>query len=183
MKEILKYLRQIKSLSQEEVAQRLGISRQSYIKYEKGTVIPNQETINELAKLYGVTSSFIKENKIPSLNTAQPANFAYKMKQDSGINVAEPQVQYGTSPRKVYEGIFDGESIRILNTGEKSKLKYGQRIKFYIEEESEILRRRQEAVNTIQSILAELKPCKFDDDDPYYKKALEEALNEKYGLD
>ena len=105
------------------------------------------------------------------------------MKHDSGINVAEPQVQYGTSPRKLYEGIFDGESIRILNTGEKSKLRYGQRIKFYIEEESETLRRRQEAVNTIQSILAELKPCKFDDDDPYYKKALEEALNEKYGLD
>ena len=177
MKEILKYLRQVKSLSQEEVAQTLGISRQSYIKYEKGTVIPNQETINALANLYGVTSSFIKENKIPSINTAQSSNFAYKMKQDSGLNV-----QYGTSPRKIYEGIFDGESIRILNTGEKSKLRSGQRIKFYIEEESDILKRRREAVNTIKSILAELKPCNFGDDDPYYKKALEDALNEKYGL-
>ena len=35
MKEILKYLRQINSLTQDEIAKKINISRQWYIKFEK----------------------------------------------------------------------------------------------------------------------------------------------------
>ncbi|EID86089.1 putative transcriptional regulator [Treponema sp. JC4] len=182
MKEILKYLRQLNSLSQEEVAQKLGISRQSYIKYEKGSVIPNTHTLSELAKLYSVKESFIIENKIPSLEKTNHEAFLYKTKEASPLTFAEPQIQYGTTPRKVYDGIFDGDSIKILDSRLKSKLKAGQHIRYYIEDESEELKRRKEAVKNIQAILAEVTPCYSDSDDPYYKKALEDALNEKYNL-
>lgn len=178
MKEILKYLRQIKLLSQEEIAQKLGISRQSYIKYEKGTVIPNEETIKALAEFYNVRVSFIKQNKIPELRES----VIYKLDQETEQYVAEPQLQYGTNPRKFYDGIFDGDSIKILDPLLKMKLKAGQHIRYYIEDENEELKRRNKAINTIQAILAEVRPSYSDDDDPYYKKALEAALNEKYGL-
>ena len=58
MKEILKYLRQLNSFSQEQIAQKLGISRQSYIKYENGSVIPNNSTVHHLAAIYGVGEDF-----------------------------------------------------------------------------------------------------------------------------
>ena len=67
MKEILKYLRQINSFSQERIAQKLGISRQSYIKYENGSVVPNNSTVHHLAAIYGVSEEFIRSNKIPSV--------------------------------------------------------------------------------------------------------------------
>lgn len=40
MREILKYLRQTNSFTQEEIARKLEISRQTYIKYENGEVEP-----------------------------------------------------------------------------------------------------------------------------------------------
>ena len=40
MKEILKYLRQTNSFTQEEIARKLEISRQTYINYENGEVEP-----------------------------------------------------------------------------------------------------------------------------------------------
>lgn len=56
MKEILKYLRSVNSYSQEKVAESIGLSRQSYNKYEVGTVIPSDKIVKKLADLYNVTS-------------------------------------------------------------------------------------------------------------------------------
>ena len=67
MKEILKYLRSVNSYSQEKVAESIGLSRQSYNKYEVGTVIPSDKIVKKLADLYNVTSEFIKKNQIPQI--------------------------------------------------------------------------------------------------------------------
>ncbi len=48
-------LRNIKGLTQEAVAEAIGISRQSYSKWEQGETIPDVEKCDKLAKLYGVT--------------------------------------------------------------------------------------------------------------------------------
>ena len=40
MREILKYLRQTNSFTQEEIVRKIEISRQTYIKYENGEVEP-----------------------------------------------------------------------------------------------------------------------------------------------
>ena len=49
------YLRNIKGLSQEQVAEAVGISRQSYSKWEQGDTFPDIDKCDKLAKFYGVT--------------------------------------------------------------------------------------------------------------------------------
>ena len=51
----LTMLRKLRGLSQEEIADRIGISRQAYAKWEKGTTIPDVEKCALLAGLYGTT--------------------------------------------------------------------------------------------------------------------------------
>lgn len=48
-------LRNIKGFSQEDVAEKVGVSRQAYAKWEKGSTIPDVEKCSILAKLYDVT--------------------------------------------------------------------------------------------------------------------------------
>lgn len=49
------FLRNIKGLSQEQVAEVIGISRQSYSKWEQGETYPDIDKCDKLAKFYGVT--------------------------------------------------------------------------------------------------------------------------------
>lgn len=53
--ENLKRLRRERGLSQDEVAQKLFLSRQSVSKWENGQAEPGVENLKTLAKLYGVT--------------------------------------------------------------------------------------------------------------------------------
>lgn len=53
--ENLVLLRNLKGLTQEQIAEVIGISRQSYAKWEQGETIPDIEKCDRLAKLYGVT--------------------------------------------------------------------------------------------------------------------------------
>lgn len=55
LKENLMMLRRIHGYSQEEVAERIGISRQAYAKWENGMTIPDVEKCALLAELYGTT--------------------------------------------------------------------------------------------------------------------------------
>lgn len=55
LKENILRLRSIHGYSQEEVAEKIGISRQAYAKWEKGESVPDVERAQKLAELYGVT--------------------------------------------------------------------------------------------------------------------------------
>ncbi|MCM1282190.1 MAG: helix-turn-helix domain-containing protein [Muribaculaceae bacterium] len=55
LKDNLILLRKINKLSQEEVAEKIGISRQAYGKWEKGETIPDIEKAAQLSALYGTT--------------------------------------------------------------------------------------------------------------------------------
>lgn len=48
-------LRSVNGYSQEEVAEKVGISRQAYAKWEKGETVPDVERCQKLAELYGTT--------------------------------------------------------------------------------------------------------------------------------
>ena len=67
LKENLTMLRGINGYSQEEIAERIGISRQAYAKWESGATIPDVEKCRRLAEVYGVTvdallkTEFIRE--------------------------------------------------------------------------------------------------------------------------
>ncbi len=55
LKDNIVMFRKINGYSQEEVAEKIGISRQAYAKWEKGATIPDVEKCALLAELYGTT--------------------------------------------------------------------------------------------------------------------------------
>lgn len=68
-KENLITLRNIHGYSQEFVAEKLGISRQAYSKWENGTTVPDIEKCSLLAELYGVSiDSLVKQNSIDGIS-------------------------------------------------------------------------------------------------------------------
>lgn len=177
MKEIIKYLRQLNSFTQDEVAAKLGITRQSYIKYENGSVTPSEKMITKMAALYKVSTDYIHENKLP-----QPgkSDVSYNINHDGGNFVSEATPVYSASGTKTYDAWFDGNTIRVMDSD--FKFTKGQRFKIIVEDEEEVLKRKKEAWENIKKIIREnVKPYpKGPDEDPFYKEALMEALDEKY---
>mgnify|MGYP000844377912 FL=1 len=55
LKDNLVMLRMLNGYSQEQVAERIEISRQAYAKWESGATVPDVEKASRLAGLYGVT--------------------------------------------------------------------------------------------------------------------------------
>ena len=55
LQENLMMLRQMHGISQEELAEKIGISRQAYAKWESGATVPDIEKCKRLADFYGVT--------------------------------------------------------------------------------------------------------------------------------
>ena len=55
LKDNLVMLRRMNGYSQEHVAEKIGISRQAYAKWESGATIPDIEKASLLAQMYGVT--------------------------------------------------------------------------------------------------------------------------------
>ena len=61
----LQYLRKSHHQTQEELAKKLGITRQSVSKWETGAAFPDIESLLELSRLYGITINDILEPAIP----------------------------------------------------------------------------------------------------------------------
>ena len=55
LKDNLIMLRKLNGYSQEQVAERIGISRQAYAKWEQGLTVPDVEKTSQLAEVYGIT--------------------------------------------------------------------------------------------------------------------------------
>lgn len=125
LREKLRYLRKERSLSQEEVAEKLNISRQTISKYEIGDATPDIKKLSEIAKLFNVSFDYllgdgaIKEEKqvikssnntitIMSSSTKTMANY-YKFKVSKVFKPKKKQ------PYAVLLGIYDqnfwGESM------------------------------------------------------------------------
>ena len=67
-------LRNAHGMSQEEVAEKIDISRQAYAKWEAGMTVPNIEKCRRLADLYGVTiDGLIRSETIDGKETILPA--------------------------------------------------------------------------------------------------------------
>ena len=74
LKDNLIMMRNARGFSQEEIAEKIGISRQAYAKWESGATIPDIEKCSIIAEVYGVTlDSLIKEEKVEGLGSLPPA--------------------------------------------------------------------------------------------------------------
>ena len=73
LKENLIILRNIHGFSQEEIAEKIGISRQAYAKWETGATVPDIEKCMRLAETYGVTiDSLVTTTTLDSGETVAP---------------------------------------------------------------------------------------------------------------
>ncbi len=67
-------LRKLNGYSQEQVAERIGISRQAYAKWENGLTTPDIEKASMLAKVYGISIDDLMEcSKDDSASIIPPA--------------------------------------------------------------------------------------------------------------
>lgn len=74
LKDNLAILRNIHGYSQEEIAEKIGISRQAYAKWESGQTIPDIEKCSLLASEYGVSiDSLIKPTNVDGIGMVPPA--------------------------------------------------------------------------------------------------------------
>ena len=73
LKDNLIMLRNVHGYSQEQVAEKIEISRQAYAKWESGATIPDIEKCKRLSDLYGVTiDSLIKTTTIDGKDVLPP---------------------------------------------------------------------------------------------------------------
>ena len=74
LKDNLVMLRNIHGLSQEAVAEKIGISRQAYAKWESGATIPDIEKCRLLAEVYGTTiDSLVRTEPVDGVGAIPPA--------------------------------------------------------------------------------------------------------------
>lgn len=74
LKDNLIMLRSIHGYSQEEVAEKIGISRQAYSKWESGATIPDIEKCERLAQVYGISiDSLVKTETVEGFGSIPPA--------------------------------------------------------------------------------------------------------------
>lgn len=74
LKENLVMLRNIRGFSQEEIAEKIGISRQAYAKWESGATIPDIEKCSRLADVYGTTiDRLIRTETVDGVGVLPPA--------------------------------------------------------------------------------------------------------------
>ena len=63
LKDNLVMLRRLHGYSQETLAEKIGISRQAYAKWERGTTIPDVEKCGLLADFYDTTIDNLLKNE------------------------------------------------------------------------------------------------------------------------
>ena len=74
LKENLIMLRNMHGISQEDLSEKIGISRQAYAKWESGATVPDIEKCKRLADYYGVTvDSLLKTETEEKIGMIPPA--------------------------------------------------------------------------------------------------------------
>ena len=179
VKDVLKYLRQTGGFTQADAARMLGVSRQSYSKYENGSVVPSDELVAKASAVYGVDESFIRANRVPSISGSK---VEYKIGCDADVpEVAAPECDFtADSRKKSYDAYFDGNVVRVMGDVDFYE---GQRFKLLpVDDEDERRREREASWNAMQDILSKHNPLVMSpDEDPFYKEMQGDAAEEKYG--
>ena len=68
--------RKLKGFSQEELAEKLGVSRQAVSKWETGEALPEITKLKGLAEVFGVTTDYLLNDNESDVNTAFYSHFS-----------------------------------------------------------------------------------------------------------
>lgn len=112
----LMQLRKMKSMSQEDLAEQLGVSRQTLSKWETGESLPDIEKCRLLAELFEVTLDDLVNYESPVLGLGVPP----KGKHAFGlVSVGEKgQIVIPAKARKVFD-INSGDQLLVLGDEER----------------------------------------------------------------
>ena len=96
-------------LTQEEVAEKLGVSRQAVAKWERGDTLPDIEICSQLAQLYGTSI-----DALVTLNYTDEADLDSKKHVFGVVKINEKgQITLPKKAREVF-GIKSGDSLLVL---------------------------------------------------------------------
>lgn len=109
----LKILRKQKGLTQEEIAEKLGVSRQAVAKWERGDTMPDIESCIKLADIYGITVDLLVRNAGAEEHTGDGKHIFGCTKMN-----AKGQITLPANCRKVF-GLKEGDNILVLGDEEK----------------------------------------------------------------
>ena len=113
LKDNISRLRYVNGYSQEKVAEKIGVSRQAYAKWEQGETIPDVERCQKLAELYGVTiDSLINFSDKVGTTTLPPGPKGKHIFGTAKIN-DRGQVVIPKKARELF-GINNGDSLIVL---------------------------------------------------------------------
>ena len=73
LKDNLIALRKLNGYSQGQIAEKIGITRQAYAKWENGSTIPDVDRASQLAKLYGISIDSLMDGSDNSASIIPPA--------------------------------------------------------------------------------------------------------------
>ena len=73
LKDNLISLRKLNGYSQGQIAERIGITRQAYAKWENGSTVPDVDRASQLAKLYGISIDSLMGGSDDSASVIPPA--------------------------------------------------------------------------------------------------------------
>ena len=96
----LKRLRIERGLTQQQVGEKLGITKQAYSQWESGKHTPRFETIKKLADILGVTTDQITEDYAQTYDDSETDSFTERLKElrkEKGLNQIEIANYFGTS--------------------------------------------------------------------------------------
>ena len=110
----LKILRMKENLTQEDIADKLGVSRQSVAKWERGESLPDIESCVRLADLFGMTVDVLVRNmrEIPHVAEAGKHMFGIARVNEKG------QITLPAECRRIF-GLKAGDSVLVLGDEEK----------------------------------------------------------------
>ncbi len=80
--ERIKSCRQDSGMSQEKVAELVGVSRQAVTKWEAGQSAPNTENLFKLAQIFGTTVDLLLPSQETGLSPAEQIYYLYKMEEE-----------------------------------------------------------------------------------------------------
>ena len=99
--------RKTMGLSQEDLAEKIGVSRQAVSKWERAEASPDTDNLIELAKIYGVTLDELLQGK------ADPADTAQTTEEPAGDAAEEPAEETNT-----YHSDSAGAGVHVDQDGE-----------------------------------------------------------------
>ncbi|MBP5605041.1 MAG: helix-turn-helix domain-containing protein [Ruminiclostridium sp.] len=110
----LKLFRVKAGMTQEDIAEKIGVSRQAVAKWERGESLPDIESCIELSNIFGTTVDMLVRNMQKQVHTDEDGKHVFGI---ARIN-DKGQITLPAECRKVF-GLNSGDSLLVLGDEDK----------------------------------------------------------------